>query len=214
MARIHSVTILELGDDGVFRRVLDRVIEAEVLMRADRSVQGAAKSNAGTAGGVGAGYGTAASGISGSIIPTLTRQAQGQGTGLTPEQKNQMLVSGAEAVGGVNAGLKGAADLATARTRNAGGFSAALDEAARQKGRQMATVGQNVQNLSTNIAQQQQQNALKELQGLYGTDVSGQLQAMGLQNQAENTALNAGNTGWLQNTLNTVKTLGGLGARG
>lgn len=212
MARIHSVTILELGNDEVFHRVLDRVIDADVLMRADRSTQKAAGANAGQAGGVSSGYGTAASGISGSIIPTLTRQAQGQGVGLTPEQKNAALVSGAEAVGGVNSGLTGEANLASARTKNAGGFSAALDEAARQKARQLATVGQNVTNLNTQIGNEQQQAALKGLEGLYGTDVNAQLRAEQQQNEDLNTQLAAGRQGWLQNTMGTIGALGELGS--
>jgi hypothetical protein len=210
MALIHSITILELGDDGIFRRIYDRSFEGEIHMRADRSAQKAASASSGAAQGAASGYGTAASGISGSIIPTLTRQAQG-GQGFTPMEKSNMLTQGAEAAGGVNAGLKGAADLATARTKNAGGFGAALDEAARQKMRQIAGVTQNVNIGDAEQAARNQQAALANLSKIYGTDVSAQLGEGNLANQEQRTGLEAGNQGWLQNTLNTIKTIGSLG---
>lgn len=207
MARVHSLTILELGDDGKFHVVLDRVIDAEILMRADRSIASQAGQNQKQAQGTSAGFGAQAQQISSSMLPTLERQAQGQGTGLTPLQRNQAMVSSQEATGGTNAGLKGEANLASARTRSAGGFSAALDEAARQKMRQQATATQNVNTESTALANQQQQNALRQLQGLYGTNTSGQLQAMGLENQDLATQLAANRQGWLQNTEQGVNTL-------
>jgi hypothetical protein len=176
----------------------------------DRSVQGRAKNQSTTAENTGAGYGAQAGQIGSTLIPGLERQAQG-GQGLTPTQKNNALVAGAEAVGGAGAGTSGAARLEAMRTRNPGGFSAALDEAARQRGRQTSANTLGVENLDTQIANQKQREAQQMLAGLYGTDTSRQLQAMGLANEDLNTALNAGKTGWLQNTEGVLDTISGMG---
>ena len=144
--------------------------------------------------------------IGSSIIPGLEREAQNP-QGFTPVRKNNMLVAGQEAVGGANSGIVGTGNLAAARTRNAGGFARALDEAARQKGRQLSTTALGVENEDARVGLQRQQEAQRMLSGLYGTDTSRQLEAMGLQNQDLNTALKAGQQGWLQNTEGVINTL-------
>lgn len=191
-----------LSHDGEFFE------EPKILF--DRSATNQAKAAGQGAQSVAGGAGAQAQQVGSTIIPTLERTATNP-TGLTPTQRNNYMVSAQEATGGVNAGLKGAADLATARTRNAGGYSAALDEAARQKQRQMATSTQDVNNLDTQLANQKQAQALQQLQGLYGTDTSNMLKAMGLQNQDLETQLAAGRQGWLQNTMGTLGTLSGMG---
>ena len=174
----------------------------------DRAIQGAAKKNAGTAGDVATGYGATAAGIGSSLIPGLEREAQNP-TGFTPVQKNDMLVASQEGVGGANSGIVGQGNLAAARTRNAGGFTRALDEAARQKGRQLSSNAVGIQNEDARVALARQQDAQHQLSGLYGTNTSDQLKAMGLQNEDLNTALNAGKSGWQQNAMGWINSLSG-----
>jgi hypothetical protein len=182
-------------------------------IKCDRSIQGAAKKNAGTAGDVGTGFGSTASQIGSSLIPGLEREAQNP-QGFTPVQKNNMLVASQEGVGGANSGIVGQGNLAAARTRNAGGFTRALDEAARQKGRQLSTNALGVQNEDARVALQRQQDAQHQLSGLYGTTTSDQLRAMGLQDEDLKTALEAGKSGWQQNAMNWVNTLSGAAKTG
>jgi hypothetical protein len=144
------------------------------------------------------------------IIPGLIQDATNP-TGFTPVQKSNMLVSGGQAVGGVNSGVGGEAELAAARTRNAGGFTPALEEAARIKSRQLSNNALSVSNEDAMLAQQKQQEARKQLEGLYGTDTSNQLKAMGLSNEDLQTQLAAKKQGWLQNTLDTINTIAGVG---
>jgi hypothetical protein len=172
----------------------------------DRDIQGKAKKNAGTAGDVATGYGSTAAQIGSSVIPGLEQQAQ-HPTGYDPVTKNNMLVASQQGVGGASSGVTGEANLAAARTRNAGGFGRVLDEAARIKGRQLSQNALGVENQSAQLAQQKQMDAQKLLAGLYGTDTSNQLHAMGVQNQDLNTALEAGKSGWQQNAMNWIKTL-------
>jgi hypothetical protein len=105
------------------------------------------------------------------ISPVLNRQAQGGG-GYTPTQTNNMLVAGEQGAGGANAGITGTANLEAARTHNAGNLSGVLDQAARQKQQTLSNNALTVQNKSADLANQQQQNALKDLSGLYGTNLN------------------------------------------
>lgn len=182
-------------------------------IKCDRAIQGAAKKNAGTAGDVATGYGSTAAGIGSSLIPGLEREATNP-TGFTPVQKNNMLVASQEGVGGANSGIVGQGNLAAARTRNAGGFTRALDEAARQKGRQLSTNALGVQNEDARVALQRQQDAQHQLSGLYGTSTADQLRAMGLQDEDLKTALDAGKSGWLQQGESVINTLTGAAKAG
>jgi hypothetical protein len=177
----------------------------EFPIRCDRSAQGQAKSNMTTANTTGSTFGGRASDIYNSEIPGLERDANNP-QGYTPEQKNNMLVSGGEAVGGANSGIVGQAVLEATRTRNAGGFANSLDEAARIKGRQLSTNALNVNNEDARLAQQKQQEARRQLTGLYSTNTSDQLKAMGLSDEAIQQELEAGKSGWQQNAMNWINT--------
>lgn len=204
--RVHTYTVISLETGEL---LADDFYEySGPVALADRSIANQAASNASTAGGVGGTYGSGASGISSTIIPTLNREAAGGG-GLTPTQKNQALVASQQGAGGAAGGVAGAAGLAAARTRNSGSLSGVLDAAARAKAQAGSQAGLNVENASTKLAAQQQQQALGGLEGLYGTDVSAQMKAMGLQNQDLDTELNANKQGWLQQGEGVLGTLGG-----
>jgi hypothetical protein len=94
--------------------------------RCDRSVNAAAKTNAKTAGDTATGFGADAAGERSAVIPGLEREAQNP-TGYSPTDLNNMTVASEQSAGGVASGTAGKADLMAARTRNAGGFGAALD---------------------------------------------------------------------------------------
>jgi len=176
----------------------------------DRSIAGQA-GNAATAAQAGAGgYGSSASSIAGNLIPTLNYQASGN-AGLTPQQKNNLLVAGQQGSGGGAGALAGSAALTAARTRNSGALSGTTDAIARAKLQADSGAGLGVENESTNIALQRQKQAEQQLQGLYGTDVSAQMSELGLGNQDLQTQLKAGQQGWLQNTEGALGTVGNLG---
>lgn len=173
----------------------------------DRSVQGTAKAGNKAATGTAGNLGAQSSQIGSTIIPGLETEAT-HPTGYTPEQLNAQRVASQQGLGGAASGITGQANLEAARTRNAGGFAAALSEAARAKGRQGSQNEVELQSRNADLAQKKQQMAQSQLAGLYGTDLTGQLKAMGLANEDLNTALEAGKSGWYQNALagiNAVK---------
>jgi hypothetical protein len=185
--------------------------DSEIPIRFDRSIQGAAKNNEASANSLAGRMGVQAGDISSSVIPGLEQQAT-HPTGFDPTQKNRMLVAGAEAAGGAGAGAGGAATLEKLRTRSPSGFSAALDEASRIKQRQLSGNALGVENEDARLALQRQNEAQRMLQGFYNTDTGNQLKAMGLADEDLNTALNAGKSGWLQNTEGILNTAANLGS--
>lgn len=165
-------------------------------------------------------YGASGDQISSSLIPGLEREANTP-EGFTPEEMNNQLVAGEQGAGGADSGITGQANLQAARNRNSSGETAALDEAARDKTKQLSENALNIQNKSSELGQQKQQTAQKELGGLYGTDVDANLKAQGLMSEdvnaeanASKSAAEAGSTGWFQNMTSMITALGKLKGSG
>jgi hypothetical protein len=118
-----------------------------------------------------------------------------------------MLVQGLGGAGGAASGIAGQAGLAAARTRNVGGQAGILDEAAREKMRTSAGVGLDVATKNAMLQQQQRASALKQLEGLYGTDVGAQLKAQSLVPEDIDAWSKANQTGWMQNTAMMIDAL-------
>jgi hypothetical protein len=173
---------------------------------ADRSVQHQANQAAQTSKNTAAGFGADAGVDRSAILPGLEREAAGNG-GFSPTDLNNMTVASEQGAGGANSGITGQANLQAARTRNAGGFGAALDEAARDKTRTLSNNALGVQNENAHEKLKQQQFAQGQLGSMYGTDSNSMLRAMGLQNEDLDTSLKAGQSGWLQNFNATLQAL-------
>lgn len=174
----------------------------------DRSAQGAAGAAANNATGTASSYGSTAAGIGSTVIPTLTRDVN-NAPGFSPTDLNAMLVGGEQGAGGANAGIVGQAGLTAARTRNSAALPGVYDQAARRTAQTLSNNALNVQTQNAQLKQKQRQAALSGLEGMYGTDVNAQLKAMGIVPEDINAETNAGNSGWLQNTVGTISALGG-----
>ena len=206
--RIHTHTVIDI-DTG--KTLQDHFYEYDgPLALADRAAANEAGQAAKTAGTTAAGYGTAAQGIGGVLTPTLERDIANP-IGFNPVEKNNMLVAGEQGAGGAAGGIAGAAGLNAMRTRNSGALSGVLDQNARIKQQQLSQNALGVQNESAKLAQAKRASALGGLQGLYGTDVGAQMKSMGIQNEDINSQIEAGKSGWLQNTMGVIGTLGGMG---
>jgi hypothetical protein len=180
------------------------------LALCDRAAQSQASQAAKTAGNVAAGYGGDASSIAGNLVPFLTQQME-HPQGYSQQDLGAMLTNAMGSAGGATAGLTGQAQLQAARTRNTSGFASALDEAARQRGKALSSTSAGIATQNADLKQRQQQQAANELQGLYGVDTGAQLKGMDIQNQDINSEIQAGKSGWLQNTLDILNTLSGAG---
>ena len=177
-----------------------------------RNAQRQASNAATQAGATGAELGSEAQGIGANLTPFLTSEMlhpQGLGQeGITAE--TGAALGGA---GGAHAGLVGGAMQRAAASRNSGGFQAALDDAARSRMKAAAGASEGIAAGNENLKQQQMQEGARGLQGLYGTDTSGMLSGMGQQAPDINAEVNAGKSGWLQDTMGIIGAING-GAAG
>lgn len=207
-----TLVVLQLTDDpSEFIELRnERVPYGGPWAKLDRALQNQAKTAANTATSTASGYGANAGQIAGTLTPTLERQATTP-QGFSPTDVNNMTVAGAEAAGGANATVAGRAGDAAARSRNVGSLSAVQDQAARDKEAQLSKNALGVQNLNAGVKQQQQQSALNQLTKLYGTNVGAQTGNAGQVSGDVNAGVNAGNSGWLQNTTGILKGLQGAG---
>jgi len=173
-----------------------------------------------TAANTGARLGEQAEGISANLTPFLTSELQ-HPQGYSQGDTSAMLAAGLGGAGGATSGITGLANKEAATSRNAGGFQSALADAARQRMKAAAGASEGIAATNANLKQTQQQDAARGLQGMYGTDTSGMLGAMGQEANDINAEVNASKTGWLQNAnqlMDTVskgaKIAGGFGVPG
>lgn len=159
-----------------------------------------------TAANVGAGYGTQAADANSQLMPFLTRELNNP-QGYTQQQMGAQLGAAKAGTGGSTAGLTTEANLASARARNSGGFSGALDNAARTQDKTLAGTSEGIAANNANLQQQQQQDAAKGLAGEQNMDQNAQLKAMGLIPEDVNAATKAYGTGDWASALRT-----GMGA--
>lgn len=168
-----------------------------------RGAQQQATTAADTSGSTAAGYGSGAADISSVLTPFLTRELNNPG-GFSQQDQTQMLSAAEGGAGGLAGGLATKANERAAATGNASGAGASLDDIAREREKAAAGASEGIatKNAETKIGQQEQ--AASGLKGLYGTDVSAQLGAMGVQNSNIGQEVNAGSHGWFQNMTNLI----------
>ena len=154
----------------------------------------------------------------------LGSEAQGIGSNLTPFLTSEMLHPeglgqegiGAETgaalggAGGAMSGFSGGAAQRAAASRNAGGYGAALADAARERMKAAAGASEGIQAQNENLKQQQRQEGAADLGNLYGTDTSGMLNAMNQQRGDIQTELQASEApeGWMSTANNLMGTIG------
>lgn len=114
-------------------------------------------------------YGTAqnqANSAYGVAAPIYQQMAQ-RPQGYTPQEMANQTTASLQSLGGSNSAAVGEGALASARTNNAGGYQAAIDDAARQSGAQQSENVLGIQNQSDALARQQQAEGLEGLSGIY-----------------------------------------------
>lgn len=169
------------------------------------------KNAANTAADTGAQYGSDAAVVNAQLMPFLTRELNNP-EGFTQQQTGAMLNQAEAGAGGSTAGLTTEANLASARNRNSGGFSGALDQAARERDKAVSGVSSGIASKNAMLQQEQKQNAAQGLGSLYGMDTSAQLKAMGLVPEDIKAATQANSAPW--ESLSDLIKAGGQAAQG
>jgi hypothetical protein len=178
-----------------------------------RAAQGQANALQGTDSTNAAQSNASAAGVNSNLNPFLTSELM-HPQGFSQQDQTAMLSAAQGGAGGATAGITGQANSMAARTRNAGGFTSALDDAARSRQQAVAGQSEGIAGQNAQLKNTQQQAAAQGLQGLYNTDSGNALKALGLQDQAIGTSVDAGKSGWLQNATGLIASLGGAAAGG
>lgn len=182
------------------------------VAKLDRALQSQAQNNATTAGNTAAGYGSSAAAEGSALNPFYTSEMKATHA-FNPNQTNELLTAAEAGGGGATGALMGQAQQEAQRTRNASGFTKSLDEMARDKAKSAAGASEGIAAQDVMGAKQLNQQGAAGMEGLYGTNVGAQLKAMGQQNEDIGTAVQAGQSGWLQNMQGTLNSLAN-GAKG
>ncbi len=135
--------------------------------------------------------------IYGSLAPQLEAEVA-HPTGLTPQQMAQQNTAAQQSSGGSQAGAVGQGALLASRTKNAGAAQNAIAQSARVAGQSLSKAALSTQQQNANLQNRNQQAGLSGLEGLYGTELGGSEQALGLSNSALNVANNAKPGFWQQ----------------
>ena len=150
---------------------------------------GAMKNQANQAGTVAGQFGSQAGTEGAQLNPFLTQEMKAQ-HGLTPGQQNEMLTASEAGAGGALGGLGAGIQNNAARTNNSTGVGKTLDEMARDRAKAAAGASEGIAAQDVGLAKQMNQQGAAGMQGLYGTNVSGQLNAMKQQGQDISAAAN------------------------
>jgi len=138
---------------------------------------GQMSSAANQAGQVASGYGTSAAGEGATLNPFLDQEMKAT-HGFTPGQTNEMLTAALAGGGGATGAAGGMLNANAARTGNATGVGKSLDEMARDRSKAAAGASESIAAQDVMGAKQENQEGAKGMEGLYGTNVAGQLGAM------------------------------------
>lgn len=156
-----------------------------------------------------------AQGIGSNLTPFLTQEML-HPTGYGQQGLSAMTAAAEGGAGGATSGLTGQAEQRAAASHNAGGYQAALDAAARSRTQAAAGASEGIAAQNANLMQQQQQEGASGLQGLYGTDTSGMLNAMNQEHQDINSEVAASQAGpgWMSSLSKGMGLVGQAGMLG
>lgn len=124
------------------------------------------------------------------FLPFLTNELNNP-QGFGSDAIAQMLTQGGQAVSGATGAANEAATLNASRTGNSAAVPGIIDATARNAMKQQSDNALNVNIKNAMLKQQQQQEAAKGLEGLYGEDQNAVLRSLGLQNESLNAGTNA-----------------------
>ena len=134
---------------------------------------------------------------------------------LTPEQQDQMLTAAQSGAGGAFGGAEGQINRNAARTGNATSVTKTLDEMARDKAKSSAGAAEGIAAEDAAGVNALHQAGAAGMQGLYGTNINAQLNAMKGEDEAAQGAMaaNPGALSKIEGILNTASNVASAAAK-
>lgn len=172
---------------------------------ADRSAQAAstrARDTATTAEGA---YGAQAGSIYGDLVPTANRWLTTP-PGMSAQDLAMMGGAAGSKAAGVTGALQENARLRAMRSRNLAGLGGQQDAIAQAAARAQGQDIQDILGANAKLKEQQRQEAMRTLGGLYGESVRGQLGEGANVSRDIANQIEAGKSGWFQNMLGLMNT--------
>jgi len=158
------------------------------------------RTNAMAQNGVNNGTAASAVGVANPVYQTMATNP----TGYTPQQKSDMLTKISQVGGGGTAAAVGQAGLLGARTGNAGGADAAIDDAAQAAGRTQTQGALQVDGQDADLAQRNRDTGLNGLNDIYKTSTGAAVGDL-------NAANGAGSSFWKQILMQSLQSAGQAG---
>ncbi len=151
----------------------------------------------------------------GTLAPAYSRDIANP-VGLSPNDKARMNTAAMESEGGANAGAVGQSALQAARTRNAGGADAAIQESAREAGRGVTRAGLGTELADTELKQRKEAAAKEGMGQLYGISTHAGNEALGqvAENVKANSTAEEQSWNWAKFILDPALQAGGTAAAG
>jgi hypothetical protein len=157
-----------------------------------------------------------AQGIGSNLTPFLTQEML-HPTGFGQQGLSAMNAAATGGAGGALSAFQGNAAQRAGAMHNSGAFSASMDDASRNAAKAGAGASENIAAKNAGLQQEQQQEGAAGLGGMYKTDTSGMLTAMGQEAPDINAGVNASKAGpgWMTdlgmgiNDLTGIAKLGG-----
>lgn len=153
-------------------------------------------------------FGGQAASESGQLNPFFSQEMRAKHL-YDPSQTGELLTAAEGGAGGAFGGAEGQVNANAARTGNATTLTKSLDEMARDRAKAAAGASEGIAAQDVAGAKQLNQEGAAGMQGLYGTNVKGQLDSMGLQNEALKNEQSAIGPGFLQKAIGDLGTLSG-----
>ena len=181
------------------------------LAKCDRAIQNDATNAATNATQTAGQFGAGAGSVQANLVPRLETQAvtpPGIGAFGLGEEETGALSTAAGATGSATEGAR----LRAIRTGNAAGVGAMGVAAAGETARASGGALQSILAKNAQLKAQQMQQANTGLEGILGENIHGETAAEGIVPEDLNTALKAGQQGWLQNAEGVLTTLSQAGA--
>lgn len=180
------------------------------IAKCDRAAQAAAKNLRNTTAADAAQAGSMAQSTESQLNPFFQREMNAEHY-FTPGQADELLTAAGAQAGGIAGTEAEALRRNAVSTGNPTALTKNLQELARDRMKANAGAAENVAAQDVMGAKQLNQMGAAGEGHLFDVNTDAQLKAMGLENQAINTEVEAGKSGWLQNLNSTLGTLSKLG---